>query len=94
MYLAPLPPPFPGFAVIKPQSKATGSRMLAKLHWKEIKNIHALKDSIWTDIADNNRYEKSDLPAATTSVNIKKFEELFCVGPNDSLITPELLYLR
>ncbi|KAJ3024545.1 hypothetical protein HDV00_000876, partial [Rhizophlyctis rosea] len=79
----PPPPPPPPGAPPPPGGSAPEPpklRVRARLHWDEITNAASLEDTVWTEIKPLSAgATDSDLP----QVDVKKFEELFCIVPGD-----------
>lgn len=70
----PPPPPFPGAKV--PSIPETRHKIKNTLHWGEIRNADRIRNTIWSELqATGDTSEKM--------MDVHKFEELFCVNPND-----------
>ncbi|KAJ1548028.1 hypothetical protein HK096_006823 [Nowakowskiella sp. JEL0078] len=93
----PLPPTFGGLPqspLVEGGESEPKLRARAKLHWNEIRNPQALEDSIWTEMAQELSTESDAFPGSLEAkpgsdqlvigaikLDVKKFEELFCVVP-------------
>lgn len=64
-------PPLPKPAPVIPEKS---QKIKNKLHWGEIRGEEKIKNTIWSELQDDET-EKS--------LDVLKFEELFCVNPSD-----------
>ncbi|KAK5667876.1 hypothetical protein QVD99_004927 [Batrachochytrium dendrobatidis] len=78
--LAPPPPPSfkTGVSTSTPSNTAPKIRARAKLHWNEIRNG---KNTVWSELALNSTSTSSTLTERSVQLDVKRFEELFCIIP-------------